>query len=69
MDSVDLFNLVAKELNASGFLIVDSDDLDCVTFDSEVSAHKLNVISLVLDLNQATNKFIAVNALSNLKRQ
>ena len=69
MDPVDLFNLVAKELNASGFLIVDSDDFDCVAFDSEVSAHKLNVISLVLDLNQATNKFIAVNALSNLKRQ
>ena len=69
MDPIDLFDLIAEKLNSGRFLIVNSDHLNGVAFHPEVSSHKFDVIALVLNRHQSANQLIAVNSLSNLKRQ
>ena len=49
MKGIDSFNLVTEELNARCKLVVDRDDLDGVTLDSEVASRKINVVALVLN--------------------
>jgi hypothetical protein len=52
VDSVNLFNLISKKLNASRLFVINGNDLNGVTLDPEIAANKLNVISLVLNGNQ-----------------
>lgn len=67
MNPIDLLDFIAEEFNSGGFLIVDSDDLDRVALDPEVTSNEFNIVSLVLNVYQRPNQLIAIDALTDSK--
>jgi len=59
VDPANGFDRVAEELDADGaFLLVGREDLDRIAADAKGSAMRVDVVSLVLDVDKATKQVV-----------
>ena len=64
MQSLDL---ITKEFNSNGHLLVHGDDLDGVAFDPKVAPDEFIIVAAVLHCNQLSDQVVPINLLPNLK--
>ena len=68
MQGVDVFHLVAKELNPDGLFLIHRDDLHRVTAHAEGSPVKVDVIAGVLHADEFAQQVVPVHGVAPLER-